>query len=359
VKYIGQKDMENLTQLSENCSQSYADLNVAVTGAAVAGVSLLACLFALFIIILFKKWQLFGQRLIAYLIISATLLSVALVMRIVDFDEDFTPADVRFCAFSGFAIQITIWNLVDSMVAITVYLFLGVVCDRVTDKYEWLYVLFIFVVPLVFGWIPFIHNTYGQAGVWCWIELVDYTTCERLLFGHVLQLAMFYVPLFIILPSINLMYLIILCKLSRNRKHKSIARGQSDKILKLETARLLAYPLIFFLLTLPTLAVRIQDWIDPEHRVLALMYLSVVTANLEGTAISLAFLLLNRDTRSQLKWTHMRAAFRNYNNMKGISEYVTDGATEEEAEVESEFSVPYKRLTDDSFVQESGTTTTK
>ena len=90
--------MDNYT----DCSQAYTEqrfMNVAVTATATACLSFIACLF--------KKWQTFGQRLIAYLIISATLLSVASIMRRVDYDKEFTPGDARFCTFSAFMIQIT------------------------------------------------------------------------------------------------------------------------------------------------------------------------------------------------------------------------------------------------------------
>jgi hypothetical protein len=341
--------MENLTT---NCSLFYSDqnsLNVAVTSAAISGVSLLACLSALFIVVLFKKWQSFGQRLIAYLLISTALLSMAVLLWRVDFDDDFTPADVGFCAFSGFAVQIAVWNVIDSIIAVTLYLFLGIVCDRFTGNLELLYILFIFVVPLVFSWIPFIHNTYGPSGVWCWIKLVDLFTCERLVFGQVLQLALFYVPSFVIFPFIILLYLVILCKLGRNRKRwKGIGDTGEDhsiRIMSLEIAQLLAYPLIFFLLGLPNLVFRVQLWVAPDRQVLAFLYLSVISGNLLGVANSLAF-LLDKDTRHRLKWSHIRAAFKNYRSGKGISEY-TYAETKGEPEASGDTQVPYSRFKSD------------
>ena len=332
--------MENLTELLANCSQFYTEqrfVNVAVTSATAACLSLLVCLFGVFIIILFKKWQSFGQRLIAYLIISVTLFSIAATIRRVDFDEDFSAADVRFCSFSGFFVQITLWNMLDSIVAITLYLFLAVVCDKFTEKYELLYVLFIFVFPLVFGWIPFIHNTFGRAGIWCWIKLVNLETCERLIFGQVLQLAMFYVPHLALFPSIILVYLIMLCKLSRNRARWRGTRDESykqtNRLLKSETEHLLAYPLIFFLLSLPTVAVRVHNWIAPEQSILPLWYIAVITSNLIGAALTLTSLLLDKDTRSKLRWRHMQAALKNCHVRRRISEYAIESVVEGETKV--------------------------
>jgi hypothetical protein len=349
--------MENSTT---NCSNAFTEpeyVDVAIAADVAAGVSLLAGLFALFIIVLFKKWQSFGQRLITYLFITSAFYSVALILRRVDFDDDFTPADERFCAFSGFIAQVTIWFLVDTIVAITVYLFLGVVFNRVTDKYEWLYVLFIFVVPLVFGWIPFIHNTYGRAGVWCWIKLVDYTTCEKLILGQVLQLAMLHVPNYILFPTMILAYLITICKLSRNRKHLLVARsGEREEayknlIVRSETLHLLVYPLLFVLLGIPSILLRVQLWIYPNLTVLTLWYLRALIGNSGGLPFVLAFLLLDKDTRSRLKWTQMRAAIRNYHASKGVSEYSTDVVTEGEVEGGSQHKVSYRQLSDNSFLE--------
>ena len=349
-------EVENSTA---NCSMVFYNqrrfVHVAVSAATASTLSFLACLFAVFIVILFKKWQSFGQRMITYLIISVTLFSLATSLRRVDFDEDFTPADRRFCAFTAFAVQTSSWLVIDSIVAITMYLFLGVVWNKFTDKYEYLYVIFIFVFPSTFGWIPFIHNTFGRSGAWCWIRLIDFTTCEIIPLGEVLQLLMFHVPLLIILPSIILAYLVILCTLSRKRKHwKGIlddTSGHTNRIVTAETAYLLVYPMIYFFLTLPLVVTRIQSWVVPRYPVIPLWYITAICFNLHGTAISLAF-LLNKDNRNRLRWSHMRAAFKNFIATKGISEYATkevEGEAEQEIEMSGRHKAPYARLTDDSF----------
>lgn len=350
-------ELENSTG---NCSTVFYNqrrfIHVAVSAATASTLSFLACLVAMFIVVLFKKWQSFGQRVITYLIISTTLFSLATALRRVDFDKEFTTADEQFCIFTAFAVQATAWLVIDSIVAITIYLFLGVVWNKFTDKYEYLYAIFIFVFPLTFSWIPFIHSTFGRSGAWCWIKLIDFNTCKIIPLGEVLQLVMFHMPLLIVLPSITIVYLIILCKLSRNRKSwKGIQDDTSEytnKIITSETAYLLAYPLIYFFLTLPLVITRIQSWVVPRSPVIPLWHISAICFSLHGTAISLAF-LLNKDNRKRIRWSHIRAAFKNYIATKGISEYKVD-ETEREAEQETDVSAkhkfPYTRLTDDTIL---------
>ena len=339
----------------ENCSLFDHRKFVIVTAVSVtsASVSFIACLSAIFIIILFKKWQTFGQRLILYLMISAGLFSIGIVLRVA-FSGDVVNTTIRgFCAFAGFTGQVEVWMVINTTTAITIYVFLGIVCNKLTGKYEILYILFIFVLPLVFNWIPFINNIYGHAGLWCWIRSVDINSCEELIFGQALQLGLYYVPVYIILVLWFLLYLAILCKLRGNSKHwKGIANDDVDdhrnKMLKSETLYLLVYPIIDFILNTPILIARIVGWADPVHPVpAALLYIAVISFSLNGAATVLAF-TLGSDTRQILRQRHIRAALKNYHSDKGVSEYEV-GEVEEAGQHKC---VPYKQLTDNIVVNE-------
>ena len=59
-------------------------VNVAIAGAIASCISFLACLLAITVIVLFKKWQTFGQRLLIYFILPVTFASVALGIRKLD-----------------------------------------------------------------------------------------------------------------------------------------------------------------------------------------------------------------------------------------------------------------------------------
>lgn len=314
-----------------NCSQPYYNqprfVNVAITAATSSSASFLLCLLGVLVILLFKKWQTFGQRMIAYLVAGTTLFSLATAVRRVDYDEEFTTAEQRFCIFTAFAVQSSSWLVIDAIVAITVYLFLGIICNRFTERFEVGYVVFIFAWPSIFSWIPFIHGLYGRAGAWCWIRLVDFEggTCEIIKLGQALQLVMFHLPLLIILPSIIAAYLVMLCKLSRNRRHwKGISEQstheRTTKLLTSETTYLLVYPIIYFFLTLPLVVTRVQSWIAPSSPLVPLWHITAISFNMHGAAISLAF-LLEPDTRRRLTWTHLRAAIRNYNSKGGVAKF--------------------------------------
>ena len=324
---------------------------VAVTNSAVALISLLACIFAISIVILFKKWKFFSQRLILYLIISAMLNSVVLIIRRLDYNNG-------FCIFTAFTGQVTTWMVLLAISVITVYLFLRAVYNKNIERYEILCLFFIFAFPVSFSWIPFVKNTYGHAGVWCWIRTLN-EDCSFFVFGQVLQLVLFYIPIFTILLILITLYLIILWNI-QSRKKKwtglsdlSVTQQSAKKHDKLqsETLFLLVYPLIYFILSIPLIINRIQSWANPLNPSLVLWYLSGITHPLQGGIISLAF-TLDSKTRHRLKWPHIRAAIKNYGGKKVVSEY-TLGETEVNEESQGEKDVSASVLGDTGAAGES------
>lgn len=338
---------DNSTNTSNDSCSIFGErryTNVAIINAILSGVSLLACLLSLFVILLFKKWKFFNQRLVLYLIISATLLSLAVVMHKTDYTSDYDGNNRRFCIFTGFSSHLALWMIIDAITAVTLYVFFIGVFNVFTEKYEYAYVFFIFVFPFTHAWIPFIKDAYGRSGVWCWIRTVDPINCKPFKFGVVLQLVLFYVPFFLILAILVALYLITLCKLHRKSKHWKAGLETSqhvDKVLKAEVHNLLVYPVIFIILFLPLIANRILSWAEPGKPSLVLWYLSGICQPLVGIIFVLAF-TLDADTRRRLNWAHLRAAFRNYHSKKVVSEYQLG---EEEA-------VPYHKITDRTVMEE-------
>ena len=101
----------------------------------------------------------------------------------------------KFCEADGFLVQYceTIWLLF--ALSICVVLFFKVLevatswnyvdniakkarqctftCCKEINKLEVALVVLIFTVPLLYDWIPFITNSYGPIGLWCWIRTLN------------------------------------------------------------------------------------------------------------------------------------------------------------------------------------------
>ena len=316
------------------CSPFLAKRFAVVAGlnAASGFISLLASCFVVFLIVLFKKWEFFTQRLVLYLAVSIAYQSIAAIIARVDYNNETSDFYVRFCQFSAFVGQNASWAVLMAVASITVYVFVLAIFRRRTDRYEVVYVLFTFALPLLFNWIPFINTTYGKAGAWCWIRSED-ADCNPYVFGEVLQFILWYVPLYVILFILIGLYVVILVNLhclNRNRwtGDHTHAEEKRNKQISKEIRSLLWYPLIYFIISLFPLFLRIYGLVNVDNPSLVLWILAAFFFPIQGVFIALVF-TLEADTRKRLKWMHIRAAAMELcqRSDKTISEYPAENLT--------------------------------
>ena len=292
-------------------------------------VSLLASCFVIALVVLFKKWQFFTQRLVLYLAISVAFQSIAAMIIKVDYNNETSEFYLRFCQFSGFVLQNASWMVLNAVASITVYVFVGAVFSKQTDRFEAVYLFFIFVFPLLLNWIPFIDTAYGNAGVWCWIRSED-NFCNRFLFGQILQFILWYIPLYLILTVLLFLYVVILVKIHCYDRHrwtgnyKLVDEQHQIKMMSREIRSLLRYPLIYFLINLFPLALRIYRVVENDiSKVLPLWILTAIFYPIQGGFMALAF-TLDPDTRKRLRWVQIKSAAKELcqrNDKDFISEY--------------------------------------
>ena len=305
---------------STNCSSPYDDYIftiVAAFGAAAGFLSFLASCFVVFLIIIFKKWRFPTQRLILYLVITAGLFSLTLVVQRVDYENQTGAAYSNFCVFAGFLSQVIGWMFLNSFICISTALTVKVFSKKrfLAKRMEILYIFVIFVLPFLFNWIPFIQSAYGKAGPWCWIRSVDEDTCSVFTLGTAMQLALWYVPLYVIMIVLIMLYVIVLVKFKRMKRAWTGKFDPQEKEAHEQMTRevqpLIAYPLIFFLLNIPALINRIYGVINPDNPEPVLWFITVAFFPVQGGAIATVF-SLDPETRKRLTMTNMRAAFSGF-----------------------------------------------
>ncbi len=321
--------MENATLPRSNCTLYYYNKDIirtVILNQTISAIAVLATLFAIFIIIIFKKWQCFSQRLIIYLIVTTMLVSLARALERVDYlSSTYTDAHRGFCTFIGYVTLNVTWMFFFSVAFITLYLLLTVVSNWHMERYERVYVFFIFVFPWTFTWIPLVKHAYGRAGAWCWIRSIDVDTCKPIAFGRVIQLVIFYIPITLVVLFEVVAYLVILCKLHSLRKRwkTSISNTPEEtttnKLLRNELYSLFAYPIIHIASLIPLVAMLIYEWVTSTPS-LVLWYLVAISIPTQGILFTL-ILTLNADTRRRLRWSHFHSAIKNYKTSKVVSEY--------------------------------------
>lgn len=75
-------------------------------------------------------------------------------------------------------------------------------------------------IPLVFSWIPFIRDSYGLSGGWCWIR-VENEDCSEFQEGLIEQLVFWFIPLVIfqILDIVVLLvYPCLVCRVEKGKR---------------------------------------------------------------------------------------------------------------------------------------------
>ena len=286
--------------------------------------SVVACLVVIVVILLFKKFVYFTQRLILYLSIAALLNAVSVVLRlhrVVDLGGG-GGSTHGLCVFTAALDQMTAWSELIAISCVTVNLLLSVLLLRSVEKLEWVYLALIFVSPLLFNWIPFVKSSYGEAGAWCWIRNQD-EDCGDFRFGNVLRFILWFVPLYVILFGLLVAYGVIICRVQRlhflwHGKFDPEVKRKREQI-RSEFRPLIWYPVLYLFLNVFPLMNRIHDGTTSEPE-LGLWVLHAIFSPLKGGCVALAY-GLDTETVRRLCTSCIFQYFRKSEATKGVSEY--------------------------------------
>ena len=236
-----------------NFTRSQIEIAI-ITRPTIATAGALACLIAVTVIVASKAYYKFNHRLVLYLMIATIGKAFCLSLGLIPISHDNNSVTVRegweeFCIAAGFLAEASAWleHLVIGWIAF--YFIVLVTCKHYTlhRAHELLGIVVCILLPVIFSSIPFIHNMYGLAGLWCWIKLTGDDCNSKYNFGVGYQFGLFYGP-FVILIFFSLfsilVVLISLCKSAIRSKlglFQSMAHQQALK----EAMPLLIYPIIY------------------------------------------------------------------------------------------------------------------
>ena len=143
----------------------------------------------------------------------------------------------------------------------------------------------IVVLPLVIDWIPFVTNSYGPFGAWCWISILD-QDCSTHMAGLWEQIWLWDIPFGVVAFLTLVLFIASLCVLvyavKTTKAHKLIEVGILDYVL------LLAFLVFIFLLYFIELLARS---FSSNYRLFIFWMLTAISSPLSGTFIPIALLL--------------------------------------------------------------------
>ena len=337
----------NITAQEENstlsCHLQYDTIDFKVQAALRSAIGLFSfacCGMVVFIIVLFKKYKFYTQRLILYLSIAAMIHAFSYTLTRINYSTP-RPIEDRYCYFGGLINHYTAANEVLSVCCVTLSLVVRALCNRNTAKAEPVFVVVIFLLPASWFWVPIWLKGYGTIGGWCSIRILN-TNCSPYRYEPWLQLGLRYIPLytlmFVILVSIILVATRTAMEHMRRSSKWDPAAGVSMKEnLKKEIQPLIWYPIIFLLLNIFLLINQIHEAIHSEVPPSVLIYLRILTSPLRGAFIAIAF-ALDSETRSRLRPAQCKAACLDWVGRETVEDFSLANSNF----VESYFSVPYR-----------------
>ena len=265
----------------------------------VGSFSSVCSLLVLSTILVFKKYRRTAQRVILYFFLTITIESLTYMLH----GLEQWISNSNYCKATGFIDQVFSWMEAMAVVCLTFDLFFKVMTLRFdTERLEVVYFLLIFVFPLTFNWVPFLYDNYGESSDYCWIKTYkNYTDCEKAKYGYYFQFGIFWIPYYVVLLVMVVLYVVALCRARCRLKAYTARFDPQDKIIKekllWELHEYAFYPVIVALLHSVSVASRVADAIRDGDFYLELFHSLFIL--LEGPLLSFAF-FLNSDTQKDV-----------------------------------------------------------
>ena len=289
-------------RLVNDCNVSFTKNemnNIIVTMVSTCLLSTMMCIIAILFVMCLRLYKYFVYRLALYQVLACLLLSLAEALQIMNINYTENKFHIDACIATAFLMEYTIWLKLLFTLFLVFHLFCLAVCLKNCIKLELVYFLISVAFPVLPACIPFSHNLYGIAGAWCWIQIHDsYCPDEKYTEGVIEQFTLWYGPLFVSLTVCLLAVIVIavvLCRrayLSHKKESKPLIKENPNKTALKELLPLLAYPIIFYLLSLFPLANRLHGAISPVGSYhLITLYIAMISEALWGFFSSLALLI--------------------------------------------------------------------
>ena len=315
-------------------------------GGGIAAVAI--CSVALALLIFFKMYKTYSERLVLYLLLSALFFSLVLGLTVTGTVFDFKEHH-SLCQTLGFLFQYSMWVLLLFTIFIVFHLASLIFLYRMFNKIEVFLILFSLIFPILFAWVPFIHDAFGLSGAWCWIVVHRHSECSVYNIGLIEQYALWWGPFFfflIINAVLTFAMIIVLCcrafrKQTSNKigergrtvqdDSKSDQAAQYKKALR-NTLPLLAYPIIYISFDWFALANRIRQAVSPDTgNSYSLWILHAFAGPSRGFSVGVTFIVYvvvkKKLTKASVKeayysWKHSYARMRRSLVMKSSYQQV-------------------------------------
>lgn len=303
---------------NSNCTSPFGTplyQGVVYVEAVASAIAWLCVLLMVILIFLFKKHHFLTQRLILYLAFAHLASYTVGMLNILGYWADEDIYFHYYCIVMGFLQQIVSWWEILAVFCIMVDIFTKVMFNRMTERFEWLYIIAIFLSPILLtSWIPFVFNEvmYGPLGPVCWIPVKSIIDCSDIVLGFLLQLVLYYVPMYLMMVILFVLLAVSLVTLHRQSKQWAgifePAAIERKRLMKLEVQPLVAYPIIVILCHVLLSVSYVYGAFAPISNTDAILwYIDACIYHLQGILITF-FFVMDPLTRRKLNFSNLSAA---------------------------------------------------
>ncbi|XP_045166198.2 cyclic AMP receptor-like protein A [Mercenaria mercenaria] len=265
--------------------------------------SIAGSLLTLGIVVLFKKYKEFTQRMIANLSLASMLVGISYLLD--EFEEHASP----LCMLQGALMTFSIWSNMMWIVCIIANLYRRVIVGVDWRRKEILITVTCWTIPLIMMSLPFVGDMYGPAGVWCWIKNDVAWRFGIWYIWNILSIVVFFFVM------VHIVYT-LLKAVNEQRSDLGVLRVQT---LHADIRILRMYPVVYFVVNIFPIIGRIQDALYGYS--FEVLLLQTLFGPLHGAAIALVF-VLDRKTAKLLNVKDLRKAVGNWRKSKTqIQEY--------------------------------------
>ena len=258
-----------------------------------SSLSLISCFSVGVLILLMGEQKILVQKMILFLVFSAFFSSISYLLGNVD------SSDSHGCRFQSFMMQYFDWATLLWVLMISINMLL--VVKNISFKRKYLcYHAAVWFGALFWSVIPFFEDTYGHAGLWCWIKK-DYP-------GY--RFGTWFGPLIFTCVSMCIIFLYVIMYVYQATRAQSGATAEMEnrnKRYRTELRPLLFYPLIYVILSIPTFMYRIDDESHPDKAPnYALLIIAAIFSPSKGSAMSIIFSIVNIKLIQNLTWKKLK-----------------------------------------------------
>jgi hypothetical protein len=220
----------------------------------------ISCLVALGVVLIFRLYRYFIHRLAMYQVIVAFFFGSTNIFQLI-VNYNYNSNLHSLCVAIGFLSEYSLWVKLCFTLCLTFHLLLFSVCHVNLKRLEVAHIVLSIVFPLLFVWIPFMNNLYGQAGAWCFIRNWNNDDAiNKTKIGETEQYVLLYGPSITSL-SISVVIVIVIVSVLTYRACKASNEntpliGDHKKALK-EVVPLMVYPVLSFIMYMLALVNRL------------------------------------------------------------------------------------------------------